>query len=72
MNKDEARELLNDFLLDSNSYQLPIHEVIIKRIELKSKIEDLDLSWNDNNPYHIVEYSFRELIKTAYNLKDNE
>ena len=59
MTKEEAREILEDFIGDfyNTNISLPIFDQIIKRV---SK-EEYDV---------INEYSFRYLLKVAYDLKD--
>lgn len=71
MTQEEAREILNR-LVDGESFpsfRFPVYELVIRGGK-----PNLDMDFNNvNSPSFIIEdYSFRELIKTAYNLKEND
>lgn len=69
MTKDEAREVLNMYVLSDSFTELPINDVKITYIRPKT-IEEVDLSWTyEEYPNAVLEdFTFKGLIKIAYDL----
>jgi len=69
MDKEQAQEILNLWL--EKSYRFPVVEEVIKIYRMKT-IEEIDFSftYDPNEGVILEEYSFRELLKIAYDLKD--
>ncbi len=56
MSKEEAREILENFLIRQDIYSLPVYERVIRRYNYESR--------------EIEEYSFRHLLCVAYDLTE--
>ena len=68
MTKEEARQKLHDLLL-SQTY------INCGKIEIALPITDINtntISYNDGLNHVFEQYSFRYLLKIAYDLKDKE
>lgn len=82
MTKEEARQRLTDWINGSCFYgdifmgiDLPIHDLNIMDIsspepKIATTLEEQD-KLNDR-PYEIKQYSFRHLLKVAYDLEDKK
>ena len=62
MTKEEAREVLEDWLNSTYPYiTLPVYDVVLKGLSVGEGVE-----------YTITDYSFRELVKFIYDLKEKD
>ena len=71
MTQDEAREILNDYVTSDYFNQLPIEDVLITHLRPK-KIKEVNLDWEyEEFPSTVItDYTFKGLLKIAYDLKD--
>ena len=69
MTQDEARDFLNDLVASTTIFTFPIHDAVCQKLEVNDELDFDDFT----QPAMIFkDYSFRELLKTAYNLTEKE